>query len=421
MAGTKQRQTPGVYITELDAFPPSVVGVATAVPAFIGYTQKAVLGGQAIPFKPVKIASRADYDLIFGGGGSGFNLYDSIQLFYANGGGTCYVLSVGDDTEAAVDADKLMQGLTVVGEMTGPTMIAIPDAVLLPPDPVAPSAAAPAIPRSAAYQTLVRAMLAQSGTLRDRMALLDPYGAQAIDAGNPASFQASLDICTANFREDVGEKFLGYGAAYFPLLQVGAGVVGQFKLLPASGAMAGLYTFNDTSRGVWNAPANLLVEGIVALSLKINAEQQGPLNVPLDGKAINVIRDFTGRGPVVWGARTLDGNSLDYRYIQVRRTLIYIEQSIKTGLQPFVFAPNDAGTWTTVTAMVSNFLQGLWSQGGLMGAKASDAYTVACGLGSTMTPQDILNGYMIVQVTLQMVRPAEFIELTITQKMQGIA
>jgi phage tail sheath protein FI len=141
--------------------------------------------------------------------------------------------------------------------------------------------------------------------------------------------------------------------------------------------------------------------------------------MPLDGKAIDAIRQFPGRGTVVWGARTLLGNSNDWRYIQVRRTIVYIEQSIKAAMMPFVFAANDGKTWSTVVSAVSNFLQGLWSQGGLMGAKADEAFTVACGLGSTMTAQDILDGYMIVQVQLQLIRPAEFIVLTFKQKMQG--
>jgi len=159
---------------------------------------------------------------------------------------------------------------------------------------------------------------------------------------------------------------------------------------------------------------------VVSPTVKLNDAQQGDLNMPLDGKAVDVIREFVGRGSVVWGARTLDGNSNDWRYIQVRRTIIYIEQSIKKALDPFVFAPNDGNTWTKVVSMVSNFLQGVWSQGGLMGATASEAFTVQCGLGSTMTGLDILQGYMIVQVTLQMIRPAEFIELTFKQKMEGV-
>jgi phage tail sheath protein FI len=160
---------------------------------------------------------------------------------------------------------------------------------------------------------------------------------------------------------------------------------------------------------------------VVQPSLKLNGDQQGPLNVPLNGKAVNVIREFVGRGPVVWGARTLDGNSNDWRYVQVRRTIVYVEQSIKAALNMFVFAPNTGTTWVAVTAMVSGFLTNLWQQGGLMGAKPDEAFSVQCGLGSTMTGIDVLEGYMIVQVTLQMIRPAEFIELTFKQKMQGVA
>jgi phage tail sheath protein FI len=195
----------------------------------------------------------------------------------------------------------------------------------------------------------------------------------------------------------------------------------KMSLLPSSPAMAGVYTYTDTARGVWNAPANVTLTSVLKPNVQLNDAQQGELNVPLDGKAIDVIRQFVGRGAVVWGARTLDGNSNDWRYIQVRRTIVYIEQSIKAALQPFVFAANDGRTWVAVTAMVSNFLTGLWTQGGLMGAKPDEAFSVSCGLGSTMTPLDILEGYMIVQVRLQMIRPAEYIELTFKQKMQGIA
>jgi phage tail sheath protein FI len=190
--------------------------------------------------------------------------------------------------------------------------------------------------------------------------------------------------------------------------------------LPPSPAMAGIYTYIDATRGVWNAPANISLTSVVRPSFKVDDGQQADLNMPTNGMAINAIREFTGRGTLVWGARTLDGNSNDYRYIQVRRTLIYMEQSIKNALNAFVFAANDGNTWVTITALVSNFLSDLWSRGGLMGAKATDAFDVQCSLGSTMTPTDILQGYMIVQVRVQLLRPAEFIELTFKQKMQGI-
>jgi len=112
-------------------------------------------------------------------------------------------------------------------------------------------------------------------------------------------------------------------------------------------------------------------------------------------------------------------DELPDRGIQVRRTLIYIEQSIKTALSQFEFAANDGDTWAAVVATVSSFLQGVWSEGGLLGATLSDGFSVQCGLGSTMTAQDILDGSMIVQVTLQMIHPAEFIELMFKQKMEG--
>jgi len=157
---------------------------------------------------------------------------------------------------------------------------------------------------------------------------------------------------------------------------------------------------------------------VIGPTINISNEMQEDLNMPLDGKAVDVIRAFPGRGTLVWGTRTLLGNSPDWRYIQIRRTVIYIEQSIKQALMPFVFAANDGKTWSTVVAAVSNFLQQVWSEGGLIGATASEAYSVECGLGSTMTMQDVLDGYMIVEVRLQLVRPAEFIVLTIKQKME---
>jgi phage tail sheath protein FI len=191
------------------------------------------------------------------------------------------------------------------------------------------------------------------------------------------------------------------------------------NLLPPSGAMAGVFTSTDTTRGVWNAPANVGIAALIEPTIPISDEQQEDLNVPTGGRAVNAIRTFPGRGPLVWGARTLDSNSNDWRYIQVRRTMIYVEQSVKTALNSFVFAPNTASTWTTVTSMIESFLHGLWSSGGLMGAAPSEAYGVKCGLGSTMTPDDILNGTMIVHIVLQMVHPAEFIELVFKQQMLG--
>ena len=121
---------------------------------------------------------------------------------------------------------------------------------------------------------------------------------------------------------------------------------------------------------------------------------------------------------MVWGVRTLDGNSQDWRYISVRRTAIYLEQSIKLGLQAYIFAPNDANTWVTINSLVSNFLNEIWKRGGLMGSTPANAYSVAVGLGSTMTAEDIFNGILRVSVKVAISHPAEFIELSFMQEME---
>ncbi|HYD37655.1 MAG TPA: phage tail sheath C-terminal domain-containing protein, partial [Allosphingosinicella sp.] len=194
----------------------------------------------------------------------------------------------------------------------------------------------------------------------------------------------------------------------------------KLNVVPPSGAMAGIWSQNDAIRGVWNAPANMSLNEVLAPMVSLSDDQQAQYNVPVNGNAIDILREMPGRGTVVWGARTLDGNSQDYRYIQVRRTLVYIEQSIKLALEQFAFAPNDGGTWAAVTAAISSFLTQLWQAGGLMGSKASEAFTVQCGVPTTMSGLDVLNGLMIVNVTLQMIHPAEFIELSFTQVMQGV-
>jgi phage tail sheath protein FI len=190
------------------------------------------------------------------------------------------------------------------------------------------------------------------------------------------------------------------------------------NVLPPSGAMAGVYCRVDSTQGVFRAPANVSLNSVVSPTVSLSDFDQEDLNMPLDGKAVNAIRAFRGQGTIVWGARTLDGNSGDWKYINVRRTLIMIEQSIKYAMQPYVFAPNTATTWVTVQNMIENFLTNQWKAGALAGAKATDAFDVAIGLNVTMTGDDILNGLMKVVVHVAPVRPAEFIELTFQQKMQ---
>jgi phage tail sheath protein FI len=531
-----QHKTPGVYISEPNSFPPSIVGVDTAIPAFVGYTEKAALNRKTILNTPVRIASMAEYHQIFGGrfeekyylqteeppasggadrrideialgggkfylmerGKKEFNLYDSMLLFYANGGGDCYVVSCGaytDDAGAAVaiDSTKLLAALDTLSNLVGPTMLVIPDAVLLDIEPAA---------------NVAVAMLMQCAQKGDRVALLDVIEGWREDWKTEAEVSAAINAYRTALA-GAPKTSLRYGMAYYPFVMTSVvqptdvtmrnfdldkadtlaaaltasvdaiyppgsadgakgesiktnfiGRIAKDKLvednvvptadqitysqltqgltsnipaftdllkmiatsqnmLPPSAAMAGIFTANDATAGVWNAPANVGIARVERPASTISDKQQEDMNVPAEGMAINAIRTFVNRGTLVWGARTLDGNSNDWRYIQVRRTMIYIEQSVKTALNRFVFAPNTAQTWVTVTSMIESFLHGVWAAGGLMGTSAQQAYNVQCGLGSTMTPDDILNGNMIVQIVLQMVHPAEFIELTFKQQMLG--
>ncbi len=189
-------------------------------------------------------------------------------------------------------------------------------------------------------------------------------------------------------------------------------------VLPPSGAMAGIYAAVDNARGVWKAPANVSVSQVKGPAVNVTHEEQEGLNVDVvAGKSINAIRAFTGKGTMVWGARTLAGNDNEWRYVPVRRFFNMVEESVKKATEQFVFEPNDANTWIKVRAMIENFLTLQWRAGALQGAKAEQAFFVRVGLGETMTSVDILEGRMNVEIGMAVVRPAEFIILKFSHKM----
>jgi len=188
--------------------------------------------------------------------------------------------------------------------------------------------------------------------------------------------------------------------------------------LPPSPAMAGVYARVDRERGVWKAPANVGLMSVIGPAVQITSDEQDTLNVDLKtGKSINAIRSFPGKGVLVWGARTLDGEGNEWRYVPVRRLFLTIEESVKRASAFAVFEPNDATTWLKVRGMIESYLYGLWQQGALQGADPKAAYYVNVGLGRTMTPQDVLDGVMIVEVGIAAVRPAEFIVLRFSHKL----
>ncbi|ETS30029.1 phage tail protein [Photorhabdus temperata] len=180
--------------------------------------------------------------------------------------------------------------------------------------------------------------------------------------------------------------------------------------IPVSAVMAGIYCATDASRGVWKAPANVVLNGISDVTERLTDDDQSTMN-PL---GINAIRYFNNRGFVVWGARTLQ-NDDNWRYIPVRRLFNSAERDIKQAMQFAVFEPNSQPTWERVRSAINNYLYRLWQQGGLAGTKPDEAYFVQIGKGITMSDDDIKQGKMIVKIGMAAVRPAEFIILQFSQ------
>ncbi|WP_046744651.1 phage tail sheath C-terminal domain-containing protein [Kordia zhangzhouensis] len=189
--------------------------------------------------------------------------------------------------------------------------------------------------------------------------------------------------------------------------------------LPPSSAIAGVYARIDSTRGVWKAPANVSLSYVIKPTVRVTNDIQDGLNVDTTaGKSINAIRSFTGKGVMVWGARTLAGNDNEWRYVSVRRFFNMVEESVKKASDQFVFEANDANTWVRIRSMIENFLTNQWKAGALAGATTDEAYYVKVGLNQTMTADDILNGIMNIEIGMAVVRPAEFIVLKFSHKMQ---
>ena len=220
----------------------------------------------------------------------------------------------------------------------------------------------------------------------------------------------------ALFYENLAEQALFSGNVFFSAAN--SAITLKMSTIPPSGAIAGVYANVDGTRGVWKAPANVSLNNVIGPAVKIDNSDQDDMNVTATGKSINAIRAFAGRGTLVWGARTLAGNDNEWRYIPVRRFFIMVEESVKKATYPFVFENNDANTWTKVRVMIQNFLTLQWRAGALQGAKPEDAFFVHVGLNETMTALDILEGRMIVEIGMAVVRPAEFIILRFSHKMQ---
>ena len=559
-------KTPGVYTEEVASLSPSVAEGGTAIPAFLGYTEKTGTRNELV-YTPTRIANMLEYEQLFGGaasalfavhtyeggistadpeayGGLHFMLYYQLKMYFKNGGGPCYIVSLGD-YETMPEVSHFERGLQELERHDEPTLLILTDAVQLD-----------------GYYSLCQAALAQCARLKNRFTIIDiPYIEEDWEEGSE-----HIEDPIAHFRNSIGMNHLDYGAAYYPYLYTseayqyqdkdvliststqsnyteigglhvsytgdfielfpavnivlledtpigkehidfhidpedlrltisvpdGAGstpggaspaqirdrwdewkqehptwnfgieLVGfsgridapveaimepasyllyslddieesntalyntikanltkERVILPPSGTIAGIYAKTDRERGVWKAPANASLTGVLAPIYKIAAQEQEALNVdPGSGKSINAIRTFHGKGTLVWGARTLAGNDNEWRYVPVRRLFITIESAVKKAAAFAVFESNDIITWLKVRSMIESYLTGLWEQGAMAGTTEQEAFYVEVGLGTSMTEQDVLEGRMIVEIGIAAARPAEFIVLRFTHQLQ---
>lgn len=201
-----------------------------------------------------------------------------------------------------------------------------------------------------------------------------------------------------------------YAALYHPWLQVFDPLDKKNTAIPPSGSVLGIYARSDNSRGVHKAPANEVVRACVGLDCQFNKGEQDILNP----KGVNLIRSFPGQGIRVWGARTASSDG-SWKYINVRRLFIYIEESIKANTNWAVFEPNDENLWDRVKRTISVFLNNMWREGSLAGASPEEAFYVNVGR-DTMSQDDINNGRLICVIGVAPVKPAEFVIFRLTQK-----
>ena len=201
----------------------------------------------------------------------------------------------------------------------------------------------------------------------------------------------------------------GFAAVYAPWVKVYDRRTNQRVAVPPGGHVAGVYARSDAERGVHKAPANEQLRGVDELDRNFTKGDQETLNP----KGVNCIRSFRGRGIVVWGARTTSPNPL-WKYLNVRRLFLYLEESIDEGTQWAVFEPNDERLWARVRQSISNFLTTAWRDGALMGTTPEEAFYVTCDR-TTMTQDDIDNGRLIVEIGVAPVKPAEFVVFRISQ------
>ncbi len=288
----------------------------------------------------------------------GVNLPLAVRGFFDNGGERCFISQIAandplDPGLAALDAEQI-------------SIVCCPD------DATVPNAAT--------------ALAAHCESRKDRICIL----------------QSSQPIVQAATHQPPVHST--YAAYYYPWLTVPSLDGSSAVTIPPCGHVAGIFSQSATNRGIWVAPANIALSGVTALSEIVTTQESDELTL----RGINLIRSFPSQGIRVWGARTTSISDSDWKYIPVRRLMIFLEQSIQRGTQWAVFEPNGPALWASVTSSIENFLLTLWKSGAFQGATQQQAFFVRCNT-STMTQNDIDNGRLVCVVGVAPVKPAEFV------------
>jgi phage tail sheath protein FI len=400
-AGMPEYVAPGVYVEEDGPGPKPIEGLNTSTAGFVGPTRTGPTEGP-----PNLITSLSEFERIYGDG-QPLRFAESVRMpnfmwqaaraFFDNGGQQLYVARVFRPLQGSSDGARPLAddyaGKTggARGAGTGLRMLEQIDEVSIVAAPGATYGMEGGYENEA--EQIASALIAHAELMLYRFAVLDSGVGQSA---------AQVGALRQRFNSS-------YAALYYPWVQVADPITGGKILVPPSGFVAGIYARNDASKGVSKAPANEVVTLAVGLEQLLD-ENQG---TALDQEGINVLRFFTGRGYLVWGARTVSSDP-QWKYVNLRRYFAYLEHSIDSGTQWAVFEPNGETLWANVRQSIENFLLNEWKSGALLGQKPEQAYFVRCDQ-TTMTQNDLDNGRLVVLIGVAPVQPAEFVIFRIGQ------
>lgn len=358
---------PGVFVEEVSSGMRPIAGVTTSTTAFVGEASRGPLG------RAVGMSSFADYEHEFGGLDPDSDISYAVYQFFLNGGRAAYAVRIAGDPQdglRALDAVDDLNILSIPGT-SDPTVMA----------------------NATAYCEKRRAFL-----------IIDPPAA----AGDPAAMETLVTGA------DLPKS--SHAAVYWPWLEIDNPLRrGESRPVPPSGTVAGVYARTDAQRGVWKAPAGVeaTLRGVHSPTYLLSEAEAGTLNP----RGVNALRTLPGAGPVIWGARTLrpdDDPTDQYKYVAVRRTALFIEESLHRGTQWVVFEPNDEPLWSQLRLNIGDFMHNLFREGAFQGTTAREAYFVKVGRDTT-TQADVDRGIVNILVGFAPLKPAEFVVISIRQ------